>query len=54
VIGLILAVFGFAGTALLYNLYSVGSVATPEGPCAEDSFLGEEPSEADFINTGRG
>ncbi len=46
-----MAVFAVAGWALFYSYYSVGSTVTEDGPCLEDSFLGDEPSEADFLDS---
>jgi len=48
---MILAISAVAGAALFYHLYQMGETFTQEGPCVEDSFLGDEPSEADFSNT---
>jgi len=50
VVNIILAIFGVAGSLLFYHLYDLGST-TEDGLCVEDSFLGDEPSEADFSNT---
>ena len=49
-VSIILAIFGVAGAILFYHLYQLGGTLTEDGPCVEDSFLGDEPSEADFSN----